>query len=186
MSESMEQAKAQAYDEMRAEVQEQARLLGMSGEREAALRAENAELKREIAEIKHTAREIGGPDSPADPCALIEQIAERAAAAERENERLRNLCAAASRRSELATHATLRAETAEARVAELEAIQEIAHVQVDDLGYLWLNLNGGEGCYKASVNITDAVSFGGSIVRGGVRQATEALRKLHAPKAGGR
>ena len=71
------------------------------------------------------------------------------------------------------------AEAAEARVAELEAIQKIARVQVDDEGDMWLHLDGGEN-YKASVNVSAKVEHGGCIVRGGVRQAAEALRSLLA------
>ena len=71
---------------------------------------------------------------------------------------------------------------AEARVAELEAIQRIAHVQVDGDGDLWLHLDGGKN-YKASVNVSAKFATHRGVVHGGVRQAAEALRALprHGP-----
>lgn len=50
----------QVFDDMRDEIAEQARLLGMSGSREAALLSRIAELDKEIAALKSLLREAYG------------------------------------------------------------------------------------------------------------------------------
>ena len=72
--------------------------------------------------------------------------------------------------NECATIAELQAE-----VARLREISRIARVQVDDSGDLWLHLDGGDGCCKASMNIT-AKAEHSNIIRKGVAQAAAALR----------